>query len=1088
MSTGTISSKILKTVTLGSNAYAAQLTVMGSGAIVPKASGGSGVVGTSGSDTLTNYGSIIGAAGAKARNGHAGGFGVRLTGGGVIRNYGTISGGAGGAGTIRGGAGGVGVYLNGGTLINAGYISGRPGGMGAAVNGIAGAAVEFGAAAGTLVVEAGASFYGQVLGNGTNTALVLDSSASAGTLTGLGSQFTGFRTISEVAGANWTLAGANTISAGITLAVSGALSVASGTLANLGSIAGPITVASGGVLVNSTSIGGGANGVVVVGDGVVTNQSGATISGATNAVNVNGNGTVVFDPGAVFAGKVVATGTGGTLELATGASAGTLSGLGTSFAGFTAVNVDAGVDWYLSGANMLNAGSTLNVAGGVYTNGSLTVFGVIDNTGSILGNVTLLSNGVLLNEAGSLLNGEVTGNGVSVTNAGTINSSSYAIFLSGVVLTNQAGGLLTGQGERAVRVDTGTIINAGSINGSGDIGISSYGTLNITNQSGGVITGRFDAIRAGGTIDLSNTGLIGDNNYYQAIYFYHGGTITNQAGGSITGSVDIKNGVAAVSNFGTISGNLSLGTAGTVNNAGAILAGSYTTALSLTSGGSIANSGDISGRTGVYLKNGTVTNGGTITGTGGTAVQFGTLSGALVIDAGAVFNGAVQGNGKNDALILGSSASPGTLTGLGTQFTGFSSFSEAAGATWTLTGNNTVGSSGITLGAASGLDNTGTISGTILVVAAGATASNYGLISAGSGVGVSLTNGGHFFNGLETVATSASIIAGIGVLGSGQYTYTRNRGTITANVGIDLAGGGRGINGSVYVTNALIQAISVGLEAAALSSRLSNDGTILATGSTGIGVMLAAGGIFTNGVGHVASALVSGTQYGVAADGGKSQVINYGTISGTVGVILGANTTFGTLTNTGTIIGTGGTAVELIHGADTVAITPGAVFVGNVVGASAYDVLSLGSGATAGTLSGLGSQFTGFAAVNVAQGATWVLAGNAIGSSTITIGANALLDATGALSVSKVKFLGASTLQLNSPASASAVFSGFASGDQIDLLGKVATGISFSTATDVLTVRGAGGTLAALHFSSAYTGHSFQFASDGHAGTNITIS
>ena len=60
-------------------------------------------------------------------------------------------------------------------------------------------------------------------------------------------------------------------------------------------------------------------------------------------------------------------------------------------------------------------------------------------------------------------------------------------------------------------------------------------------------------------------------------------------------------------------------------------------------------------------------------------------------------------------------------------------------------------------------------------------------------------------------------------------------------------------------------------------------------------------------------------------------------------------------------------------------------------------------------------------------------------------------------------------------------------GDRIDLLGAVATGITLGTTTDVLTVKGASGTLASLRFSSAYPGQAFHFGSDGHGGTNITL-
>ena len=195
-----------------------------------------------------------------------------------------------------------------------------------------------------------------------------------------------------------------------------------------------------------------------------------------------------------------------------------------------------------------------------------------------------------------------------------------------------------------------------------------------------------------------------------------------------------------------------------------------------------------------------------------------------------------------------------------------------------------------------------------------------------------------------------------------------NYGTIVAPIGISMSAGGHAVNGLTLVTNAQITASQFGVFAGGGKVRFGNNGTVTASGTAGVGADLISGGRVNNGFYGVTSALITGTKYGVYETGGIGQVLNTGTISGGAGVVLGGGTTFGTITNSGTIIGTGGIAVDLIHGADTVALTPGAVFQGRGVGASGYDILSrgaapTGSPASVGTLSGLGTQFTGFTGV-----------------------------------------------------------------------------------------------------------------------------
>jgi hypothetical protein len=209
--------------------------------------GGNGGVGVSlNGGTLTNSGTIAGGYGGAVDYlygrsfGGVGGNGVNLD-GGTLTNSGSIVGGYGGNG-YHGGNGGTGVFIGAGTLITSGTISGGYGGSGNSF-GYSGYAVQFGSVAATLVVDPGAVFNGSVAANSSVNDLLELGGTATGTLSGLGTQFTGFTTIAEDAGANWMLSGANTVSAATTLSDAGNLTV-TGTLTDIGAV----TVAAGGVL------------------------------------------------------------------------------------------------------------------------------------------------------------------------------------------------------------------------------------------------------------------------------------------------------------------------------------------------------------------------------------------------------------------------------------------------------------------------------------------------------------------------------------------------------------------------------------------------------------------------------------------------------------------------------------------------------------------------------------------------------------------------------------------------------------------------------------------------------------------------
>jgi hypothetical protein len=163
--------------------------------------GGAGAVVNGG--TLVTSGGIVGGNGGSGRmqtEGELGGVGVSLQQGEVI-NSGSIFGGT-------GRYGGAGVLINGGTLVTSGTIVGGAVGRDDDSNTpSAGDAVQFGPAVGTLVVNPGAVFNGDIAADpAVNDTLEVAGKAN-GTLSGLGSTVTGFTTITEDASAHWTFSG-----------------------------------------------------------------------------------------------------------------------------------------------------------------------------------------------------------------------------------------------------------------------------------------------------------------------------------------------------------------------------------------------------------------------------------------------------------------------------------------------------------------------------------------------------------------------------------------------------------------------------------------------------------------------------------------------------------------------------------------------------------------------------------------------------------------------------------------------------------------------------------------------------------------
>jgi hypothetical protein len=171
--------------------------------------------------TLTNKGVILGGTGGDVSQRLAADYGnggiARQGGAGVyidqarVVNTGKITGGTGGTTVYSGTTGGAGVYLEGGTLVTSGTITGGAGGVSQAQGAQGDAVYVTGSIAGTVIINPGAVFNGNVVAD-TAVANVLEfAGSSTGTVQGIGTKFTGFAFVSFASGASRGIEG--TISA-----------------------------------------------------------------------------------------------------------------------------------------------------------------------------------------------------------------------------------------------------------------------------------------------------------------------------------------------------------------------------------------------------------------------------------------------------------------------------------------------------------------------------------------------------------------------------------------------------------------------------------------------------------------------------------------------------------------------------------------------------------------------------------------------------------------------------------------------------------------------------------------------------------
>lgn len=297
-------------------------------------------------------------------------------------------------------------------------------------------------------------------------------------------------------------------------------------------------------------------------------------------------------------------------------------------------------------------------------------------------------------------------------------------------------------------------------------------------------------------------------------------------------------------------------------------------------------------------------------------------------------------------------------------------------------------------------------------------------------------------------AGELSIMAGGKVLGTlvdaGAQLFVAPEGTLTTAMFEAINDDGAIFNSGSIVLPSVIggggNGIGIGPQGV-----LSNSGSIVigggfhpiigATTNPG-GIDIAAGGSLVN----------TGS---ISVGGGSSQVSFVPAPTGSITVDVGAS-----LTNAGTLNIDGRVSV-----AGTLVLDAGQVTTGMVQG-TATGTLELAASAS-GTLSGLGSVYTGFETVQLDAGASWTVQGGVLAlGATLELGAGSSLTLSGSLgapSGGTINFQGASTLALSLQSQTNAGISGFGIASVIQAAGSQTGNTVFALASNDTTINLADG-------------------------------
>jgi hypothetical protein len=749
--------------------------------------------------------------------------------------------------------------------------------------------------------------------------------------------------------------------------------------------------------------------------GTITNYG--TISGYANAVNGAGGNAVQLRHG----GIVTNFGTllnGGLLvrsALGTVINSGVI--LGNSAYGGVYMNTGGQVT-NLSGGLISANGATASYKGappyGVYINGGA---GTVTNAGTINGSTgyavelaTGFRNQVIV-DPGAVFIGTVDGGTsadatlvlASAASAGTLTTTNFTNFGT-IDFDTGSKWTLVGSASALAGVITGFSAND-TIDLTGFTAVSATyagGNLTLTNAihthttlhfSGGPFNDATPGLtsNAEGTVlteSLASAALIygetiDETGFVAATETVTAGVMTlENAGGSAVGSITVGTSLST--------GDFTLATGGTITGTDVIVDtvfGTYTSGVTLlVNPTTIASTARITGSggsaigvTGPAGTAWTLVNQGSISETGGSSYGVRLAADGTISNA----SGATISGGQAGIML----AASGLLTNSGTiTATGAVAVSAASGLVLTNASGGVISGYSVGVQAASAtIINHGTIRGTGTHASAvylngggnDGTIGNYGLLTA-TYIGVQ-------FRGAATLGNSGTIISngryGVRFDSAGSVT---NSGTIVGISALEILGSGT-------VNNI---GLILGLNALAIvgTGSLVNSGTIDAV--YGTGVVLGSGSIS-----NTATGVITAFYTGVTVTSGAATVTNAGTIIGNTGVVFySAGIASQTLIDSGTIEGTGGTAVAFGASNDLLKLQPGNLRIQGIVnGGGGTNTLEFASGATAGTLTGVGLAFTNFSQGTVDAGANWVLAGSNTFGSGVTVTETGTLTDSGTL-------------------------------------------------------------------------------------------
>ena len=366
---------------------------------------GVGVYANHAATDVTNEGSILGTGPF--------GAGIVLLTGGTISNQGTAS-------YIRGADGGI-FMFQGGSVANGGAIVG-----------------------GAIGVKADAGRVKITNGSASNTTARIEGGDVGAYLRAAG-VITNFGTITGSSGG---------------VVVLGRRGIINNRGLIAGAAVGGVYLGRGGVLTNTGTITGFIGVEVDRGATTLTNRGTIIGTGGTAVDLAGADDTVAITRIAVFSGVVKAGLGTDTLALLPG-GVGTISGLGTAFAGFEVLSIDApAAKWMMSGTNTLPDGALIDGAGRLTITGTLTAPGTLNI--ATTGTIGVAGTGMIeIGSTGGALPGKI-----NIDTDGTL--SGHGILRGAVVdngLVSIAGGALTTlnsvTGTGTIEITANALLNAG---------------------------------------------------------------------------------------------------------------------------------------------------------------------------------------------------------------------------------------------------------------------------------------------------------------------------------------------------------------------------------------------------------------------------------------------------------------------------------------------------------------------------------------------------------------------------------------------------------------------------------------------------